>query len=357
MSKIGRNEPCPCGSGKKYKKCCINKGVDNMPIPFSMTPPEIKESLSFKKYVIKHNSVELLKIFSLLQLLPKNQSKEFRLEDIQMTICRNLNSNNSEINYKELKNLIHKEYKYNYREDPCEAAFTENIMFFNGNNIVFPGMTNDSTVLNQNLLHSILFHDNDLLEIVKNKIKEGAFFILHLFNEIAKKIGYTRNIFEDNDWRGKIFFPSSSFLKEHSKYFEFSKEDIQRIYNNLKIKSDIIEEFTSSFSEIENSTFEANTLTLKPFIEYDNKFYLVMPCCQMACLNNFIIETLNKNNQKDLLSVSYRHIVQNETGKYLSSIWRQINTFQIPLLAVEEIKEAKHQLITSYFNIERLIAF
>ena len=23
--KIGRNEPCPCGSGKKYKKCCINK--------------------------------------------------------------------------------------------------------------------------------------------------------------------------------------------------------------------------------------------------------------------------------------------------------------------------------------------
>ena len=20
--KIGRNEPCPCGSGKKFKKCC-----------------------------------------------------------------------------------------------------------------------------------------------------------------------------------------------------------------------------------------------------------------------------------------------------------------------------------------------
>ena len=23
MSKIGRNDPCPCGSGKKYKKCCL----------------------------------------------------------------------------------------------------------------------------------------------------------------------------------------------------------------------------------------------------------------------------------------------------------------------------------------------
>ena len=24
-SKVGRNDPCPCGSGKKYKKCCMPK--------------------------------------------------------------------------------------------------------------------------------------------------------------------------------------------------------------------------------------------------------------------------------------------------------------------------------------------
>lgn len=24
-NKIGRNDPCPCGSGKKYKQCCLNK--------------------------------------------------------------------------------------------------------------------------------------------------------------------------------------------------------------------------------------------------------------------------------------------------------------------------------------------
>jgi uncharacterized protein len=22
---VGRNDPCPCGSGKKYKKCCMDK--------------------------------------------------------------------------------------------------------------------------------------------------------------------------------------------------------------------------------------------------------------------------------------------------------------------------------------------
>ena len=26
---VGRNDPCPCGSGKKYKKCCLNKRPDD----------------------------------------------------------------------------------------------------------------------------------------------------------------------------------------------------------------------------------------------------------------------------------------------------------------------------------------
>ncbi|WJE14937.1 SEC-C domain-containing protein [Halobacillus sp. ACCC02827] len=30
MSKIKRNDPCPCGSGKKYKKCCMNKNVEGL---------------------------------------------------------------------------------------------------------------------------------------------------------------------------------------------------------------------------------------------------------------------------------------------------------------------------------------
>ena len=27
--KIGRNEKCPCGSGKKFKKCCLTKSLTN----------------------------------------------------------------------------------------------------------------------------------------------------------------------------------------------------------------------------------------------------------------------------------------------------------------------------------------
>ena len=29
MAKVGRNEICPCGSGKKYKHCCESKVTGN----------------------------------------------------------------------------------------------------------------------------------------------------------------------------------------------------------------------------------------------------------------------------------------------------------------------------------------
>ena len=36
--KVGRNDPCPCGSGKKHKKCCLIKAAFVDP-----TPPNSEE--------------------------------------------------------------------------------------------------------------------------------------------------------------------------------------------------------------------------------------------------------------------------------------------------------------------------
>lgn len=35
--KIGRNEPCVCGSDKKYKHCCLNKNKPGLPRKFKAT--------------------------------------------------------------------------------------------------------------------------------------------------------------------------------------------------------------------------------------------------------------------------------------------------------------------------------
>lgn len=39
--KIGRNDPCPCGSGKKYKQCCMLNTIPSK-------PPATKRKLTAK---------------------------------------------------------------------------------------------------------------------------------------------------------------------------------------------------------------------------------------------------------------------------------------------------------------------
>ncbi len=38
---IGRNDPCPCGSGKKYKRCCLVPGASTWPSTLSSAAPAV----------------------------------------------------------------------------------------------------------------------------------------------------------------------------------------------------------------------------------------------------------------------------------------------------------------------------
>ena len=255
MSKIGRNDPCPCGSGKKYKKCCIGK-IDN----------RITKPRDFKSYLRNNNTLELLKTFSLLQLIPKNHSKIVRLEVIQDTILNNLNTNNGSISYDLLQEVIHENFQDDYREDPSESSFTENITFLNGNNIVFTGIAHEATNTNQCLLNAIFFIENELSDSFKKKVKEGTLFVLHTLNEIALKLGYVRYIFEEN-YRERITFPSEEFIKKNKGLFFFSKKDIEQVYHKFSIEEDLIEEFTVEPKEVINHRGEETILIQKPFVK------------------------------------------------------------------------------------------
>lgn len=65
--KIGRNEPCPCGSGKKYKNCCLNRKVEISDLSFDS---ESKDFL-LKRPTKDYGPPKLSKYF-----FDKNQVKE-----------------------------------------------------------------------------------------------------------------------------------------------------------------------------------------------------------------------------------------------------------------------------------------
>ena len=42
--KLGRNSPCPCGSGKKLKKCCVTELEASMPGPGPVSKETMAET-------------------------------------------------------------------------------------------------------------------------------------------------------------------------------------------------------------------------------------------------------------------------------------------------------------------------
>lgn len=72
--KVGRNDPCPCGSGLKYKKCCFGK------------PAKLK----FSAKVIKSGKEEakLPEMIGHLNAPKSSESKPFNMTDKDFRVTK-----------------------------------------------------------------------------------------------------------------------------------------------------------------------------------------------------------------------------------------------------------------------------
>jgi tetratricopeptide (TPR) repeat protein len=63
MAKTGRNEPCPCGSGKKYKQCCLAKdeAAARAAQPATPAAPPARRPSLASYFQDSENAVELTK--------------------------------------------------------------------------------------------------------------------------------------------------------------------------------------------------------------------------------------------------------------------------------------------------------
>jgi len=87
-NKIGRNDPCPCGSGLKYKKCCLNRTASgfrtqeqSQPEIISPTEPHLQILSS-----IVHNGYRFRIVFNRVYQRPLSETfHEFLVEIIKWT--------------------------------------------------------------------------------------------------------------------------------------------------------------------------------------------------------------------------------------------------------------------------------
>lgn len=311
MSKISRNEPCPCGSGKKYKNCCLNDV--QLANPKSNHNDSIEDS--FRRFYNKYSHKELIKIFSVLQLQPKNHGKNIRIENIVTEIARHYDANSisRQSDHQKICKDIVKTCTRDRNEDPPEEFFTNTLVYGAGNNIVFPGIITDGVSLNQHLLETISYSKDNLPLEFTQKVWDGVRFILYIHHQIACEMGYSSRMYIENN-EDEIYIPSISKLIKYKELFVFDKAKLLHIYEDLGIKEDIISHFSCEprDSKLDNSNPDDNILLRKPFIHLDDEYILAMPTAELVCINEYIINLSLEYNCFDVLIKAYNSIIGGE---------------------------------------------
>ncbi|HEY1060101.1 MAG TPA: hypothetical protein VGE44_00355 [Daejeonella sp.] len=262
----------------------------------------------------------------MLQLQPLNHGKNVRLELLATEIVNNIRGGGTNTRHNEISRDLKIHCTKHWAEDPPEEFFTENIVFVNGNNIVYPGIYSDCTEIVQGLLHSLLDRKKLPNDYV-HEVSEASLFILHVQNTIAEKLGHTHRMFEESDGK-ELFIPNEAILARDKELFSFDQDQLEAISDNLNIPVNTIRNFTYEISHKINAIEfdDSNPLFLKPFIELDGQFFLVMPTALLCALCEFIVEKAREYSCLDELLSNFSNEAAGEIDMILGMMgWRKVD--------------------------------
>ncbi len=311
MAKIGRNEPCPCGSGEKYKKCCLNKGNMVRPEPknldleslmSSYMPSPKKEDIS---KLLKYSRSDILSTISYLQVLPENHGKNLRLENLQYLLLASEKPNeNKKVNSSELKYYFNKHFLNDYQEDPPENLFTENIMTPIGNKIIFPGLAQGQIYYLQQLINVISMGDFENSFI--RSCLSPVLLLLSISDYIAKALEYPRNMEGVNTESNNIYVPENHL--EQKNIFKISEYHMKKLAFAFGGDISDISLFLLDPSKEKwgNNNTDENPIIHKPILyDSNSKEYIIVSPTNLlyATLNALLRRTIEYGKFDEVLSI------------------------------------------------------
>src|SRR5665647_2150803 len=286
MEKIGKNEPCPCGSGKKYKHCHWGKEQEQQVL-------EQQNPVSFEALISSYNNTSILKLLASLQLYASNHGKTLRLEQMARQCLLEMQKAKKEkpnAYWDQLKEAIESYQDGIALEERPTAAFTENAVFAEGNYIVYPGgvYVSGARILNE-LLECIFLMKNNLPDDYKKQINDAAGLLLFLSNSAASEIQHGRNIYHESETEN-IVLPEYKRTIELIEALSFSKEYISKICRLHHYNETILPEFLISTDDpaLLNDDPDENIVNKKPLIEQTDEIILYMPTSVVSSITDFI---------------------------------------------------------------------
>lgn len=305
MSKIGRNDPCPCGSGKKYKLCHLNKdnnfkGAAAEPMPLPMR---------FSELIKKYNSIQIIGLLGALQLNPVNHGRNFRFEQMIRETLLQFNADDERplASWETLKTIIENYETGKSYEDPLTNAFTETAIFEEGNYVVYSGIYVGFTEILNQLTECIFLQKNNLNKEFVKKVRDAIGLLLFMSNSVAKDAGQNAYIYEEGI-TGEIEFPEYDQAVRYTDAIYFPKDYLTEICTKHGYNQTIIENFllVPGCSELNDDDPDNNIVNFKPLLEVNKDIILYMPTGIANAIIDYIYSEAKKYNSYDeLLDLLY----------------------------------------------------
>lgn len=305
MKKTNRNDLCHCGSNIKYKKCCYHKDNSGK-IPATV--------LQLHPFFGRYNSFDLLNSIAALSIMPENHGKNVRFEELTLMALQNFNTNVETVPYEILKSYITENFPdHSFEEIPINL-FTDSITFHNGNNIIFPGITENGAFILSNLLTALFIWPNSN---IADQIKENSFqvtkLLLNISNTIAKKNGFERYE-QGTAYDSAIFFPSAERFQTIKESLILSRVEMETLLFENDIDKRALDAFLIDLSSDNfDHTQEENPLIYKPLLSFQDEYLIISPTTISFSLAHYIWS----------LSDYFRNI-SNVSGAYHDLLWNSL---------------------------------
>ncbi len=294
--KIGRNDNCPCGSGVKYKKCCLdNGGKDN---------------------AASGSPIDFICSMTGLSLMPENH---LNIRLFKHLIIEFLNSNFKDkiLSYEEIIELIKiRESSNNLKYGPV-GPFMDSVIFFGGDYKIFSGNHEKIGFILNSLLWSICSEKCESLpNQFKDNVKFVGAFLLGLSNLTANRLGYHRYQCK-NDLNNRTIFPTEVHFNKLKESIVFNRKELNALLNNDSLTATIIEEFSFSREELSllGGIFTLSRFVEKPLLIMGDEVVVPFPDLLGESLLYFIHEELWGQN-----------CFMETNSVYLDLIWFKMQT-------------------------------
>ena len=324
-NKIGRNNPCPCGSGKKYKHCCLRleeAAKDFSQKHHAVLPMASLNAPKLKRYFETHDSKEVLDYIIAFQLNPSNHGKNMRIERMAQLAIHALGKGNAPIDTKALKKLMNEEFPDDVMEDLPMNMYCENVLFFGGNYFFFPGLSTHATEL-FNVMTDTVYRNEDVFpESFRNKVYQGVIFLLEFGKAIALRAGIT-GMTRGNEGRRDLITEPTKIVP-----YGLPEEELFRVFAPKGVNEEIVDTFVVDNDDphLLAEDIDENPLLYKPLVRYDGLIYFACVSSQGAAINNFILQQAKKHGCLDELVKRTQHTIRSRIGTYCANKmhWGQI---------------------------------